>query len=247
MALPNMRAGIISREFLRIAGGLASPAVGTSPAGGLDIDNAGNVATDGDITVLGTVDVDGALAVDTDTLYVDVVNKRIGVGTASPAQLLHLSSSDTGSVRFRLENAEGYSEFLVDSGDISILDKNGTYLMTWQDAGDILARRPLRPVSDNTYTLGLAASRWSTIYGVNGDFSGDGTFAGGDVVAGSDGGARGIVTAWDGSGGSAPGCLKLASPNGTVWYLFAEDDGTLKIHSALPTQNSDGSEIGPQT
>ncbi len=50
MALPTMRAGITGREFVRVAGGFGAPALGTSPAGGLDIDNAGNLATDGDIT-----------------------------------------------------------------------------------------------------------------------------------------------------------------------------------------------------
>jgi hypothetical protein len=80
----------------------------------------------------------------------------------------------------------------------------------------------------------------------NGDFTGDGTFQGGDVVAGTDGGTRGVITAWDGSGGNAPGCIKLASPNGTVWYLFVEDDGTVKVSSALPTQNNDGTVVGSQ-
>ena len=48
MALPTMRSGLVSREFLRVAGGYGAPSLGTSPAGGLDIDNAGNFATDGD-------------------------------------------------------------------------------------------------------------------------------------------------------------------------------------------------------
>lgn len=69
---------------------------------------------------------------------------------------------------------------------------------------------------------------------------------GGTLQVGVDGGTRGVVTAWDGSGGSAPGAIRLASPNGTQWYLFVEDDGTVKLHSALPTQNSDGVAVGIQ-
>ncbi|HRK36046.1 MAG TPA: hypothetical protein PLJ47_15725 [Candidatus Hydrogenedentes bacterium] len=69
---------------------------------------------------------------------------------------------------------------------------------------------------------------------------------GGDIVAGADSTTRGVVTAWDGSGGAAPGCLKLASPNGTIWYVFVEDDGTLKVSSALPTANADGAVVGTQ-
>ncbi len=76
--------------------------------------------------------------------------------------------------------------------------------------------------------------------------NGDAKFYGGDVDAGQDSTMRGVVTAWDGSGGSAPGCIKIASPNGTIWYLFVEDDGTVKVHNALPTSNSNGSVVGLQ-
>jgi len=50
-----MRSDVTSREFLRVGGGYHAPSEGASPAGGLDIDNAGNLATDGDAAV------DGAL------------------------------------------------------------------------------------------------------------------------------------------------------------------------------------------
>lgn len=63
MALPNMRPGLTSREFLRIAGGYQAPALGKSPAGGLDVDNAGNMATDGDLTIDGAGSFGGDLAV----------------------------------------------------------------------------------------------------------------------------------------------------------------------------------------
>ncbi|MFA6239420.1 MAG: hypothetical protein WC655_00740 [Candidatus Hydrogenedentales bacterium] len=83
---------------------------------------------------------------------------------------------------------------------------------------------------------------------VNGNLrlTGDIAVRGGDVVAGVQATTRGIVAAVNGAGGIAPGCLKLVSPNGTAWYVFAEDDGTLKIHSALPSQNADGAVVGTQ-
>ncbi|MFP4500591.1 MAG: hypothetical protein ACLFTT_06280 [Candidatus Hydrogenedentota bacterium] len=55
MTLPNMPAQMTSREFLRIAGGYGTPGAGHSPAGGLDVDNAGNLAMDGDLTVGGAL------------------------------------------------------------------------------------------------------------------------------------------------------------------------------------------------
>ncbi|GMV99270.1 MAG: hypothetical protein AMXMBFR84_04090 [Candidatus Hydrogenedentota bacterium] len=76
--------------------------------------------------------------------------------------------------------------------------------------------------------------------------SGDLTAQDGDVVAGVDGATRGVVTLWDGSGGAAPGCVKIASPNGTLWYLFVEDDGTLKVSNTVPTANGDGTAVGTQ-
>jgi hypothetical protein len=83
--------------------------------------------------------------------------------------------------------------------------------------------------------------------------AGDGTFVGdvmvdgGSISVGVDTSVRGTLAAWDGAGGNAPGCIKLASPNGTVWYVFVEDDGTVKVNGTLPTQNSDGTSVGDQT
>lgn len=59
MNLPAMPSNPCSRETLRIGGGYNAPALGASPAGGLDIDNAGNCALDGDLTVAGDVSLGG--------------------------------------------------------------------------------------------------------------------------------------------------------------------------------------------
>lgn len=63
---------------------------------------------------------------------------------------------------------------------------------------------------------------------------------------GRDGATVGALTLWDGAGGNTPGYAKIHSPNGTAWYVFIEDDGTVKIHNAVPTANADGSAIGDQ-
>lgn len=55
MALPTMRSSLVSREYLRIGGGYGAGQEGTSPAGGLDVDNGGNLATDGDVTIKGVL------------------------------------------------------------------------------------------------------------------------------------------------------------------------------------------------
>ncbi len=67
MTLPNMPDDLCGREYLRIAGGYGAQAAGNSPAGGLDVDNAGNLATDGDVTVGGNLDVSGSQNIETES------------------------------------------------------------------------------------------------------------------------------------------------------------------------------------
>lgn len=70
---------------------------GEVDAGSLDV--SGNADIDG-ITNLdntdidGTLDVSGDLTVDTNTLYVDSANNRVGIGTTSPNNLLALENGD---------------------------------------------------------------------------------------------------------------------------------------------------------
>ncbi len=82
---------------------------------------------------------------------------------------------------------------------------------------------------------------------IKGDLAVAGTATVGAAVVGADGAARGVLTLWDGAGGNTPGYIKIGSPNGTVWYLFVEDDGTVKVHNAAPAANGDGSVVGAQT
>lgn len=63
-------------------------------------------------------------------------------------------------------------------------------------------------------------------------------------VAGVD---RGSLTLRHGAGGNTASYLALYSRNGTLYYLWFEDDGTLKTSTTAPVNNADGSEIGTQT
>lgn len=62
MTLPDIPTDMVSKEYLRIGGGYGAAAAGLSPAGGLDVDNAGNVATDGDCTIGGGLSIGGQVA-----------------------------------------------------------------------------------------------------------------------------------------------------------------------------------------
>ena len=75
--------------------------LGPSLTNGLTVnDTTGNISigstTDGGfkLDVNGTVRVSGNLTVDTNTLFVDASNDRVGIGTASPVSLLNLNNGD---------------------------------------------------------------------------------------------------------------------------------------------------------
>lgn len=164
------------------------------------------------------------------TLYLD------GEVTGAPLTGVSLGNAG-GATEFVVGQKWGdtaaavYDEVSVWSKPLSASEVKALYMLR-QELADPLGKQLL---NGNTQLNGNLTS------------AGSGTFAGGQVVAGSDSVMRGVVTAWDGSGGNAPGCVKLCSPNGTAWYVFAEDDGTLKIHSALPIQNGDGTVVGLQS
>ena len=58
-------------------------------------------------TFKGNVAINADLTVDTDTLYVDSTNNRVGIGTASPTDELHIYKNTTDSVDLKIENSEG--------------------------------------------------------------------------------------------------------------------------------------------
>jgi hypothetical protein len=62
--------------------------------------NLGTNSTSGNLVIAGTGNssIAGGLLVDTTTLVVDATNDRVGIGTASPGQLLHVSRADDGIV-----------------------------------------------------------------------------------------------------------------------------------------------------
>src|SRR6056300_1245649 len=76
-------------------------------------------------TVSGTLTVNDDLVVDTDTLFVDASAGRVGIGTAAPAEELHINS-DTPSIRLsdtagsdlitRITNSQGDLYFDADFG-----------------------------------------------------------------------------------------------------------------------------------
>lgn len=106
MTLPTMGSDVLGREYLRIAGGYGSLTAGASPAGGLDIDNAGNLATDGDLTVDGelttqSLNVEGEFTITgRDTTWSQYLHAADGFPTSN------LGCSPVAQTQIRLREVE---------------------------------------------------------------------------------------------------------------------------------------------
>ena len=101
--------------------------------------------------------------------------------------------------------------------------------------------------SATSFGNGTLAARWLTsgdldlLFDV--DLTGDIEVLGGAVEAGANTAERGILTTWDGSS-NAPGTWHSASTDGSQYYFFVANDGELRVHTSLPTADTDGSPVG---
>ena len=69
----------------------------TSTNGNLILQNGGTFTDAGyRLDVNGTARVSGNLTVDTNTLFVDATNNRVGIGTTTPSENLHISATNAG-------------------------------------------------------------------------------------------------------------------------------------------------------
>lgn len=59
MTLPAIPSQLVGRDYLAVGGGYGTVAAGTSPAGGMSVDNAGHAALNGDFTIDGALSVGG--------------------------------------------------------------------------------------------------------------------------------------------------------------------------------------------
>ncbi|MCC6490167.1 MAG: hypothetical protein IT364_21965 [Candidatus Hydrogenedentes bacterium] len=229
-------------EELRIGGGYGDPV-----NGGADFENDGDIATNGALTVQGATTLSGDLTIsDTDIA---------GTGTTlglNPTGAGQLTVSDTTA---SFSNSSGRLWFYATAGTSSHFR---FYLpdsaANTQDFGSLwcFAEDASDGSEDGLFKLALNRNGvydydvFSVNSVGNGRFDGDVTAEGGDGVFGTDGNVRGVLTLWEGSGGAAPATLRFHSRNGTAWYLFVEDDGTLRIHNTVPSNNSDGAIVGLQ-
>ena len=81
----------------------------TSPTVALDV--VGAINATGNVGFSGQLNLTGNLAVDTSVLFVDTVNNRVGVGTASPDRVFHVYGGFFNPVRVQSTQASSRIEF----------------------------------------------------------------------------------------------------------------------------------------
>ena len=134
----------------------------------------------------------GGLTVDTTTLKVDASNNRVGVGTASPDETLHISGNSSGAISAKIENT--YSS---DATRFAILElKSGVGSVRFHDQGDTI-HVEIKYDSTNNFML----------YATNGnqerariDSSGNLLIADGDLTISTAGHGINFAASADGSG-----------------------------------------------
>jgi hypothetical protein len=93
-----------------------------------------------------TIDSNGNVDIDSNTLYVDATNNRVGLGTSSPSLQLTLNSSDTTGTGVRLENTSsgGYNWSIFSIGSAASLAPVGC--LAFRDATNAATRLVIDPI-----------------------------------------------------------------------------------------------------
>ncbi|MBI2421422.1 MAG: hypothetical protein HYV27_01240 [Candidatus Hydrogenedentes bacterium] len=121
MTLPNMPDDCSSREFLRVAGGYGAAPAGDSPAGGLDVDHAGNAATDGDLTVRGIL-ATGSTPQDLTNAAGQVLGARIALASVGNAQMAAAAIATAQLADDAVTPAKVDSTKVFELGGLKLLD-----------------------------------------------------------------------------------------------------------------------------
>jgi len=116
----------------------------TNSANRLTISSDGTVDINGNLDVAAGIDVTGAITgtgdmtIDTNTLHVDSSNNRVGIGTTSPSQLLHLKKTGANALLF-VERDSGALGFLeAQASKITLGSSNNHPVHIVQNSGDAL-------------------------------------------------------------------------------------------------------------
>jgi hypothetical protein len=162
------------------------------------------------------------------------------------------------------ETGEANMFFMIDSDSNSdngtgfIWRANGTTsnLMTLSEDGDLLVSKSLYSSGTaNAGTLGTSIRRWSTVYGVDCSFSGDGNFSGDCSVSGivncdnyqTTGANMVFMIDSDGNSIADSGFIWRANGNNTDLMRFSEDGNLFVLKSIYSSPTADAGTLGTST
>ena len=124
-------------KYLETASGSGAPA-GTGADDVLLLDGSGNINISGDV-------IAGGLTIDTDTLYVDSVNHRVGIGTTSPESKMEISESTAdGSTGLQITETSGAvdKKWKLQVIGSNVTDRAGNFEISESGTGDWFAIAP---------------------------------------------------------------------------------------------------------
>jgi hypothetical protein len=147
---------------------------------------ASGATLSGSISGITNLTISGDLTVDTNTLYVDSTNNRVGIGTSSPGTILHVIS-DTNADGMILNCVGTPTNFHFDvrndNATIFRVDENGNIGIGLANPGEKLdvagnmSGNNVLPRADNLYDLGSSSKRYNDLY------LGGGLYVGGTAAA----------------------------------------------------------------
>ena len=112
------------------------------------VSTTGNSTNTGNLDVTGDLTTTGDLTVDTNTLYVDSTNNKVGVGTSSPSEFLEVGNETASNNYIQVSaanNTQSGIKFRSDSSKTTGWDigyeGNGNYLFFKNDVGGAVTER----------------------------------------------------------------------------------------------------------
>jgi hypothetical protein len=150
---------------------------------------ASGATLSGSISGITNLTITGDLTVDTDTLYVDSTNNRVGIGTASPGADLHISST---APLIRLTDTN-------DSNVDHLINGSGSALVLSADANNELASSTLRFSVDGSEAMRIDSSG-NLLVGTTNSIPGVGNTTLGASLRNNGGGSIAVSRGSDNSG-----------------------------------------------
>jgi len=106
--------------------GIGNVVEDTTPQLGGDLDlNSSDITGTGNINITGTATLSGNLTVDTNTLFVNASNNRVGIGTASPAYQVEIENTSANALLV-LDRTDGASTFIEGGATDSVIGSVGS-------------------------------------------------------------------------------------------------------------------------